>query len=151
LRDQEAKLLNGLSSSGKAVSFIVLLTTSDLASCYVGEICLCDPSGDILLVMSRHRPSRSASAGNLTERDASIISQPDPEGEAMSSSFNEDTDQAVISISQHLDNGDIAYSKSPAANIRFLVSPRHMILAPSVFKTMLEGNSREGLKLRATG
>jgi len=112
----------------------------------VGEIYLCDPSGDILLVMSRHRPSRPASAGNLIEKDASIISQPDPEDEAMSSSFNEDTDQAVISISQHLGNGkgDVPYSKSPTTNIRFLVSSRHMILASSVFKAMLESNSEKG-------
>jgi hypothetical protein len=67
----------------------------------VGEIYLCDPSGDILLVMPRHRPSSSASAGNLIGKDASIISQQDPEYEAISSGFNEDTDQAVISISQH--------------------------------------------------
>jgi hypothetical protein len=40
---------------------------------------------------------RSASAGNLIGKDASIISQPDPEDEAMSSSFNEDTDQTDIS------------------------------------------------------
>jgi hypothetical protein len=117
------------------------------------ELYTCDPNGDLLLIMSRHVVSDSESETDTASLGAHDIVQPVSEDDVMGSGpdgnlvgDNLEADGDVSSL-----GGESWETESSTVDCHFLISSKHMILASSVFKAMLQGDFSEGLKLRATG
>jgi hypothetical protein len=113
------------------------------------ELYMCDPNGDLLLIMSRRVPSDSESENDEAPTVVQDVNQSASEENIVTS--QSDGDNAETSDVASLEFKWESESDFTTVDCHFLVSSRHMILASSVFKAMLQGDFREGLTLRATG
>jgi hypothetical protein len=106
------------------------------------EVYKCDLTGDLLLIMLRHETRMMTLRHTVQPLDG-----------MQDEIFDRDTLQDMNEDKIYLDGGDEDEPDRESLPVvcHFLVSSRHMILASSVFKAMLDGDFKEGLKLHAMG
>ncbi|RFU27529.1 hypothetical protein B7463_g8814, partial [Scytalidium lignicola] len=111
-----------------------------------------DPNGDIMLIMSQRERIVESSMG--TEPELEINSPVDlPPSESPMPAVPEvfDIDDDTVDENDTLAFEEFLVEEKAEVEVRMLVSSRHLILASTVFKAMLQDRFKEGRELRSKG